>query len=251
VFPHEVHITDYRSVEDSGLVPVERDVTCLVGKNESGKTALLQSVHLLNHLNPIKGKAKFDEVMDYPSRKASAYKKTRETAPATVVPATFETEQHEVDAVQADFGPDVLKNRFLTVSTGYGKNSTYAASHDEAKAMQHLASSLEVPSAERAAIDAATTSEELAAALAAVAEPTSAVTALATRVGEWRDGDFGKYLLDAYWGKWLPGFTGGSAGAREPAVAVGHPGAGRRRGNGEWGGDRGYRRRGRSPRGRG
>jgi hypothetical protein len=206
VFLHEVRITDYRSVEDSGLVPVERAVTCLVGKNESGKTAFLQSLHLLNPLNPIKGKGKFDEVMDYPSRKASAYKKTREEAPANVVRATFELEEHEVDAVQADFGPDVLKNRFLTVDKGYGKNSTYSASYDEAKAMQYLASSLEVPRAERAAIDAATTSKELAAALAAVAEPTSAVTALATRIGKWRDGDFSKHLIDAYWDNWLPGF---------------------------------------------
>ena len=73
----EVRITDYRSVEDSGIVPIEADVTCLVGKNESGKTAFLQSLHLLNPLNPMKGKKTFDEVMDYPSRKAAAYKRVR------------------------------------------------------------------------------------------------------------------------------------------------------------------------------
>ncbi|MBK9102982.1 MAG: hypothetical protein IPM90_16370 [Austwickia sp.] len=38
----DVRIQDYRSVEDSGTVPIEIDVTCLVGKNESGKTAFLQ-----------------------------------------------------------------------------------------------------------------------------------------------------------------------------------------------------------------
>ena len=32
----DVRIQDYRSVEDSGTVPIEIDVTCLVGKNESG-----------------------------------------------------------------------------------------------------------------------------------------------------------------------------------------------------------------------
>ena len=52
----DVRIQDYRSVEDSGTVPIEIDVTCLVGKNESGKTAFLQALHLLNPLNPIKNK---------------------------------------------------------------------------------------------------------------------------------------------------------------------------------------------------
>lgn len=49
----DVRIRDYRSIEDSGVVSIDPDVTCLVGKNESGKTAFLQALHLLNPLNPI------------------------------------------------------------------------------------------------------------------------------------------------------------------------------------------------------
>jgi len=37
------HITNYRSVEDSGEFAIEPHVTCLVGNNESGKTADLQA----------------------------------------------------------------------------------------------------------------------------------------------------------------------------------------------------------------
>lgn len=108
MFLQGVRIRDYRSVEDSGAVPVETDVTCLVGKNESGKTAFLQALHLLNPLNPIKGKKTYDDVMDYPSRKSSAYKRTRDTKPATVIEATFRLEDHEAEAVRADLGPDAL-----------------------------------------------------------------------------------------------------------------------------------------------
>lgn len=36
-----VQITNFRSIDDSGEFTVE-DVTCLVGKNESGKTAVLE-----------------------------------------------------------------------------------------------------------------------------------------------------------------------------------------------------------------
>ena len=202
----DVRIRDYRSVEDSGSVPVETDVTCLVGKNESGKTAFLQALHLLNPLNPIKGKNAYDEVMDYPSRKASAYKRTRQAQPATVVEATFRLEDHEAEAVRADLGPDALHDTTVTVKAGYYKRKTMIARYDEAAIVRHLAAGLEVPSAERPAIESATTVPELAAALGAVAEPTSAVTALAERIAGWRDGDVGLYLIDTYWSPWLPYF---------------------------------------------
>lgn len=202
----DVRIRDYRSVEDSGVVPVEVDVTCLVGKNESGKTAFLQALHLLSPLNPIKGKTKYDEVMDYPSRKSSAYKKTRETAPATVVEARFELEDSEAAQVRADLGPEALKSLSVTVEAGYSHTKTFAAEYDEPAVIKHLVAKLEVPSAERVAIDAAKTMTALVAALGAVAEPTSAVTALLEFLGTWRATSLGHYLIDTYWAKWLPVF---------------------------------------------
>ena len=41
-------VRDYKSITDSGEVAVEEDVTCLVGKNESGKTAVLEALYRLN-----------------------------------------------------------------------------------------------------------------------------------------------------------------------------------------------------------
>ena len=55
-----------RSLENSGAVRFERDVTCLVGKNESGKTAFLAALH---QANPSGGPGRgFDELRDYPRR---------------------------------------------------------------------------------------------------------------------------------------------------------------------------------------
>ena len=202
----DVRITDYRSVEDSGVVPLDGEVTCMVGKNESGKTAFLQALHLLNPLNPIKGKKTYDEVMDYPSRKSSAYKKVRATSPATVVRATFELEEHEAAAVREELGALALKELTVTVEAGYGPTKTYSAQYDEAAVVKHLASALEVPSAERRVIDAAQTVSALSEALAAVAEPTAAVTDLAAGLSKWREGSLGKYLVDRFWHRWLPVF---------------------------------------------
>lgn len=43
----------YRNFVDSGEVEADPSVTCLVGKNESGKTALLHALHNLNPANPL------------------------------------------------------------------------------------------------------------------------------------------------------------------------------------------------------
>ena len=43
----KVHITNFRSIEDSGEFDVGQ-VLCLVGKNEAGKTAILQALAGLN-----------------------------------------------------------------------------------------------------------------------------------------------------------------------------------------------------------
>ena len=42
-----VHVTNFRSAEDSEEFNVER-VTCLVGKNEAGKSAILLAMAALN-----------------------------------------------------------------------------------------------------------------------------------------------------------------------------------------------------------
>ncbi len=44
----EARVALFRNIIDSGWVPVDADVTCLVGKNESGKTAFLQALYRLN-----------------------------------------------------------------------------------------------------------------------------------------------------------------------------------------------------------
>ena len=60
----EVQVNLYRSILDSTTFPIEDDVTCLVGKNESGKTAILQA---LCSLNPAQqGLVRVDVTHDYP-----------------------------------------------------------------------------------------------------------------------------------------------------------------------------------------
>jgi predicted ATP-dependent endonuclease of OLD family len=46
-----VRVTDFKSINDATEVAIDPQVTCLVGKNESGKTAFLEA--LFKRLNSL------------------------------------------------------------------------------------------------------------------------------------------------------------------------------------------------------
>jgi energy-coupling factor transporter ATP-binding protein EcfA2 len=56
-------IFKYRNIEDSGLVKLSDRVSCIVGKNQSGKTNLLRALH---KLNPHDKSVKYDSRIDWP-----------------------------------------------------------------------------------------------------------------------------------------------------------------------------------------
>lgn len=60
----EVNIKKFRNIIDSNPVRIEDDITCLVGKNESGKTSFL---HSLYRLNPYRPNVKFKVEDQYPA----------------------------------------------------------------------------------------------------------------------------------------------------------------------------------------
>ncbi|MCB1186336.1 AAA family ATPase [bacterium] len=51
LIPKQFKVTNYRNIDDSGWIPLDR-VTALVGRNESGKTTLLKALHKFNPATP-------------------------------------------------------------------------------------------------------------------------------------------------------------------------------------------------------
>src|ERR1700704_4838497 len=56
-------IFKYRNIEDSGLIQLADQLTCVVGKNQSGKTNLLKG---LQKLNPHDKSVRYDARSDWP-----------------------------------------------------------------------------------------------------------------------------------------------------------------------------------------
>lgn len=84
----------FRNIVDSGSVPLQPEVTCLLGKNESGKTAFMQALY---SLNPAYDRdAHLDVKSDYPRWRKT--RDSREVDLQSVVPirATFEMDAEEI-----------------------------------------------------------------------------------------------------------------------------------------------------------
>lgn len=124
-------VREYKSTRDSNPIAVG-DVTCLVGKNESGKTSLLKALYKLNPIIP--EHAKYDLVDEYPRADVEDYRQALEAGhrePATVVTATFELDDAEVAEIEGAFGKGVVADRKLTYSKKYDNTTSIGLTTDE------------------------------------------------------------------------------------------------------------------------
>ena len=112
-------VKEYKSIWDSDHFEIG-DITCFVGKNESGKTALLQALYKLNPIIPTD--SEFDVTKDYPRAEVSDYEEDildENRKPATVVEGTFELQDDDMEAVISLFGKKALKNQRFTIIRRY------------------------------------------------------------------------------------------------------------------------------------
>lgn len=113
------HVKTFRNVLDSTEVEVEvDDVTCLVGKNEAGKSAILQALHALNPANAVEPLTLLEE---YPRWLKKEHEVTGEIEDAVPITATFELTEDEVAAFTERFGAKVLTSPQFTVSRTYAR----------------------------------------------------------------------------------------------------------------------------------
>jgi predicted ATPase len=124
-------VRKFKSIDDSGVVRFEPDVTCLVGRNESGKTAFLEA---LARANPMAGDPqRFDELRDYPrSLRAREHARVPDTV---AVSASFQLGQRDVEALWAEFGAGVLSSREIRLERCYsGRRRLTVQQGDAARA---------------------------------------------------------------------------------------------------------------------
>ena len=194
----EFRVREFRSIWDSGPVKVDDQVTCLVGKNEAGKTALLTALYRTNPI--IAEHGVFDDTYDYPKREVEDYRfavENEDRDAAIVVEALYELEGGDIEAVESIFGPKVLKSKTFRRETYYGKsNSTFVLSADDAAARKHLADKPELTEALKATLTGAADWNAFAAALDGT-EATEAVNTLKALVTMVREKGLAFYIFNS------------------------------------------------------
>ena len=145
----KVRITEFQSIQDSTDFEVG-DVTCLVGKNEAGKTAVLKALYRLNPI--VKSDFGFDVTRDYPRRDLSDYEDDIQAGrrePSDVVEATYELESADIEEIQKIYGPECLREELptLTLRKGYssGMNMNIDMRVDSEAVVKHLVHSADLP----------------------------------------------------------------------------------------------------------
>src|SRR6267378_8306594 len=108
----KARVTNFKIVEDSNEFTLDR-VTCLIGKNESGKTALLDALY---RLNPYDSEAaEYDKIEEYPRRYLLEYEERHRGREACVVSTTWELDDADVNAIENVLGPGTVTSREVQV----------------------------------------------------------------------------------------------------------------------------------------
>src|SRR5260370_25344190 len=140
-----VRIQDCRCIEDSTEFPIV-DVTCLVGKNESGKTALLKALYKLKR--DVETKGQYEPATDYPKRKWRPDQPIPDDPPA--VTTKWKLDAADVTALEKQFGVGIVPDHTFTITKGYDNQRNYTIKTDEGAAVKHLIAELKLSEEEKA-----------------------------------------------------------------------------------------------------
>lgn len=115
----KVTIYKYKSFLTEQSYEVESAITRVVGKNESGKTALLEALAKSNYFENNAG-FKFNKDLDYPR---SELTKVRNENPA-VLTCEYELSDDIIESIEDDFAAGIVAGKTFSVTTYYDNSKT-------------------------------------------------------------------------------------------------------------------------------
>jgi len=174
------HVTNFRCIDDSEKFNLDQ-VTCLVGKNESGKTTLLQALYRLNPVSP--EHAAFNRDADYPRRHLSDYAERHpENTVADVVTTQWDLEDGDRAALKDLLGPAVDGIQTINIQKGYEPHGNLRVSFDavidEAAVVRYLLAQSDLVGDQKSDVAGQTTIEGLRTTVETIAPQTQQHTSL-------------------------------------------------------------------------
>lgn len=114
-----VVINKYKSFLEKQEIEIEDGVTRIVGKNESGKTALLEAMAKFNYFDPKDKTFTFNSTNDYPRGELKRYQQEYPNEDFDVITCTFELSDDLLNQISEDVGKDVFTSKSIIVAKTY------------------------------------------------------------------------------------------------------------------------------------
>lgn len=188
------HATNYRNIIDSNSVEIGTS-TCLVGKNEAGKTAFLKALECLRSTDP--AFRDYGKTENYPRRFLADYDTRHSDGEAVVMRTEWEMSDDDAAAVEAELGEGTVTRRIVLIEKTYGSASTaWTVSLNEEKILDGLVKRFALNKEERAGLSGAKTIKSAAAALAAFGSRTQRQEELVAAIGKFRDTSAHAHAID-------------------------------------------------------
>ena len=155
-------VRKFRNIVDSGDVTVSDSVTCLVGKNEAGKSGLLEALYLLRPAY----KDKPDVEKQYPRWLLAKDRRSSDINAVEFITATFVLEKEDAEAVGEAVGEAVAAGESFELSLSYSGKTWWRLKTKEAAIVKHFR-------------------DQISTDVLRVAGKTSTLEELADAIGDW------------------------------------------------------------------
>ena len=134
-----LRVQNYRCIDDSGWVTVD-ELTCFVGKNESGKTAFMRAVE---KINPSFRADEYTPYEDYPRGEWPEYTERHDDDPDVVASARFRLEDDDRELIAEEYVPELVADPVVTVHKDYQNELSWEIDIDGGAAIEYLLESYE------------------------------------------------------------------------------------------------------------
>jgi len=207
-----VRVNKFRNILDSTIVSIQEDITCLVGKNESGKTTFMNALWRLHTTQP---NTDFNIQSHYPAWLEKSDKLRGENLEEVVpISATYKLSPKEVNEITMHFGSGVVSDE-IELSRNYKGTTYYSLKTDETKFIKYFIGNLKIPTDMQDKVKGISQLKELKEFIkdfekseteGASESKASAEMLLKEVLGENTDDDFNKVIWDFIDKNYLPVF---------------------------------------------
>lgn len=185
-------VLNFRSIEDSTAFPID-DLTCLVGKNEAGKSALLEALYgIAPHSEFL-----YDRTRDYPRRFLNRFSDRHPDGKSVVARTWWKLSDTDRAAVANVYGGGALTGAEIEVEHGIGYPvRSYTVPVRDRACLDHLIQQCKLDAGEQATLANADDAKQAIAILEALGQRSENLQRLLQELKKCRDQSFRLAVVD-------------------------------------------------------